>query len=143
MPQQNDVRRLEPPSCDDRLMWDIVNSNLYLPTVTVAEELGLFALLNQQPASAPEVAASLSLGARAAEAVLGILTSLGLLVQSQGKFCITESTRNYLLRDSPYYWGRFLHQTRAYTHAEIREAVLKDDLRPNSVQWLAGGMSPE
>src|SRR5262249_55126463 len=138
-------QQLEPPTCDDRLMWDIESSAFHAPSLSVADELGIFALLEQKPASAAEVAASLALGMRAVEALLAILTSLGLLVQHQGKFSNSETARNYLLPDSPYYWGGFLGAMKRNprTHAAILEAVQKDTLRENSTSWLAGGMEPE
>ena len=128
MPQQNSTPRLELPTCDDRLLWDIWMSTGHMPTLTVADELGLFSLLDRAPATIEEVAASLSLGARGAEAMLGVLASLGFLAQHQGRFYITGVSRNYLLPESPYYWGGVLHPFRELTvsHALVRDALQRD-----------------
>ena len=47
MPQQNSTPGLELPTCDDRLLWDIWMSTGHMPTLTVADELGLFSLLDR------------------------------------------------------------------------------------------------
>ena len=57
--------------------------------LTVTEELGLFPLLARSPATAEEVAHSLTLALSSTEALLGILTSLGFLVQHQKHFHLT------------------------------------------------------
>jgi hypothetical protein len=118
----------EPPTCDDRLLWDTWMSMFYFPTLTVADELGLFPLLEKAPATAEEVAKNLSLGARATETLLGVMTSLGYLVRLNEKFHLTDVSRNFLLPHSPYYWGGILHFLRnnPLSHASLLEGVRKD-----------------
>jgi hypothetical protein len=145
MENQRGRLQLEPPSCDDRRIRDIEAATFHLPVLTVADELGLFALLAKQPATASEIAGALSLGARATEALLGLLTALGLLIQYDGKFTNTEVTDNYLLPESPYYLGAWLRAVRERppTYVSVHEAILKDDLRSHTGEWLAGGLDPE
>jgi cyclopropane fatty-acyl-phospholipid synthase-like methyltransferase len=118
----------EPPTCDDRLLWDTLMSMYHFPTLTVADELGLFPLLEKAPATAEEVAKNLSLGARATEALLGVMTSLGYLVRLNEKFHLTDVSRNFLLPHSPYYCGGTLHFIRnnPLSHASLLEAFRKD-----------------
>ena len=92
--------QLSPPTCDDRLLWDVERSFYHFPTLAAADELGLFALLDAKPMTAAQVAPALSLGPRATEALLGVLTSLGFLTQSQGYFGLAEVSRMYL-RERP------------------------------------------
>ena len=73
------------------------------PTLTVADDLGVFPLLADSPSSTEEVAITLKITPRAAEAMLGVLSGLGFLWQRGSKFFITETTRNFLLPTSPYY----------------------------------------
>lgn len=98
-------RTVEPPSCDDRPMWDIAMSVYHFPTVQVADKLGLFPYLSRKRATAAEIAEHFSLSARATEALLGVVQSLGLVAQQNGRFANTPVARNYLLPESPYYWG--------------------------------------
>lgn len=103
-------------------------STFHFPTLTVADEVGLFSLLAQQPMAAETVAKSLSLGIRSTEALLGVITSLGYLVQQDGIFSLTNVSRNFLLPESPYYWGGILHLMRStpLSHDSLLEAVRKD-----------------
>ncbi len=41
MAAHNTMQPLEPPSCDDRLIWDVAMSRVYLPALTVADEIGV------------------------------------------------------------------------------------------------------
>lgn len=102
-----DTPNVELPTCDDQLLWDISLGAFNVPTLMVAEQLGLFSFL-KTPATPEEAAQNFSLNTEATEALLGLLTSLGFLVQYQGRFHLTEVSRNYLLPESPYYWGSLL-----------------------------------
>ena len=140
------------PTCDDRLLWDVVYSSFQYPTLTVADELGLFPLLEKEAATADEIAARLSIGPRATEAMLAVLTSLGFLVQHQGRFSITDVTRNYLLPDRPYYWGPILKDDRNQTiQVRIWKALEEDTPYPAAPahdqkslieQWEIGDFDP-
>ncbi|GHO99889.1 methyltransferase [Reticulibacter mediterranei] len=100
---------LVPPPSDDHLIWEVWLSSQHFSVLTVTEELGLFPLLARSPATAEEVAHSLTLALSSTQALLGILTSLGFLAQHQKHFHLTEVSRTYLLPDSPYYYGPALH----------------------------------
>src|SRR5436305_2096788 len=140
------------PTCDDRLIWEIWLSRYHLPALTVADQIGLFSFLAQSPATIEEVAVGLSLGPRGAEVLLGILSALGLLVQRQGHFHLSDEARTYLLAESPYYHGDIL-QILNYpvTAATLREWLENDraiacgggeeDVLIRA--WESGEMSPE
>ncbi len=49
------------PLCDDRPLWDTWMSMFHFPTLTVAEELGLFTLLAEGKAPLSEIAEKLSI----------------------------------------------------------------------------------
>src|SRR3712207_774877 len=119
---------LEPPTSDDRPIWDVWLSVYHFPTLAVADALGVFPLLKETSASSEEVADQLSLGPRATEALLGVLTSLGFLEQRRSRFSLTDVARNFLLPDSPYYWGGIFELVRdiPFTCSSLREALKKD-----------------
>jgi predicted O-methyltransferase YrrM len=103
---ENDLAHsLEPPTCDDRLLWDVWQSKNHFNCLVIADQLKLFSYLEKKLATAQEVAVGLSLSYRPTEAVLAVLTSLGFLAQNHGKFTLNEVSRNFLLPESPYYWG--------------------------------------
>lgn len=93
-------------------MWDVWASHYHYPTLTVADELGLFSVIGSLPASAESVSRELGIGFRATEVLLAVLTALGFLVQHQQKFHLTETSRNYLLPESSYYWGGMMRADR-------------------------------
>ena len=103
---------LELPSCDDKRIWDVWMQAYQFPTLCVADDLGLFPLLEKSPMTSDEVATALRLSARATEALVGVLSGLGFLARIDGRFTITEVTRNFLLPSSPYYWGGMLRFVR-------------------------------
>lgn len=105
---EKEPQNLELPTCGDQPLWDISLGAFNLPALIVAEEVGLFPFLEKTPATPEEVAPHFSFNLRAAEALLGVLASLGFLAKYQGRFYITEVSRNFLLPESPYNWGVLL-----------------------------------
>lgn len=84
---------LAPPTVDDSRVWDVWLSAWHRPALTVADEVGLFALLERSPLAAGEVAAALALSERGALALLGLLAALGFLAQHGGRFTLTPFAR--------------------------------------------------
>src|SRR5437867_2018193 len=123
---------LEVPTTDDRPIWDVWLSMLWLPSVTVADELRIFDELAQRPATPHDLAQRLGLEERGAQILLPFLTSLGFLVLHEGCYCISEAARNFLVRDSPFYWGGVFLRQRVTSplHATIKGAVTGKELRP-------------
>jgi predicted O-methyltransferase YrrM len=118
---------LDPPSCDDRRIWDVWLSAFHGPCLAIADELGVFAALAHSPLTVPEAAVAFQLGNREVEALLGLLTALGFLVQHQERFHLTDVSRNFLLPESRYYWGGFLQRFRMVpiTCATLKESLQK------------------
>ncbi len=119
---------LKPPTVDDKLMWDLWSSYYIMPTLTAADELGLFSTLEKQPLYIEQVADALRLAKRPVEGMLSVLTGAGLLVQADDRFGLSETARTYLLPQSPYYWGGFFRQIRDYpiSHEAILKAFKED-----------------
>jgi len=145
--------RLEPPTCTDALLWDTWLSVYRLPVLIVADELGVFSLLESRPMRIDEIAEELALGARAADAFLGMLVSLGFLSHYDQQFALTEASRNFLLPHSPFYWGGVLHGFKENLPSPqgIKEALLKDreevaptigEDAPNTEDWEKGQIDP-
>jgi hypothetical protein len=141
---------LEVPTCDDRPIWDVWLSLLWLPAVTVADELEIFDSLAREPATPAELAERHGFDLRGAEILLSLLTSLGFCVSHLGRYRVTEPARNFLLRASPFYWGGVFVQQRTQNpiHAAIRGAVLRREYRmvgqssaePPVEMWESGQM---
>ena len=138
---------LELPPCDDRRIWEVWMQAYQFPTLCVADEMGLFTLLERSPLTADQVASELTLSPRAAESLVGVLTGLGFLVQHGGRFQITEVTRHFLLPSSPYYWGGMLRFVRdiPITREALQGVLAKDRPRDGTMDemWEAHEMKPE
>ena len=143
------------PSCDDRPVWDVWLSVYHLPAVTVADELGLFDAIDATPGSAAELAERTGCSERGLSILLPLLVALGFLAQRSGRFHITDTTRQFLLHDSPFYWGGLLarvganlpqHRTlRALIGGDGRGGSMlsdRDERRPVDA-WESGQLKPE
>jgi acetylserotonin N-methyltransferase len=126
------MKNMLPPTCDDRIIWDLHLSMYHFPTLAAADQVGIFVLLGRGPASAAQVAQELGLGLRGIEAMLGMLVALKLLVQHGERFYLTDVAQNYLLPESPYYYGPWLHVVREVkpSCATIMEALRRDAPTP-------------
>jgi hypothetical protein len=137
----------EPPLTDDRALWDAWLSQYRMPALVVADELGLFARLIEAPLPVAELAARLSVPVRGVEALAGVLAGMGILARPAGKLALTPPARDYLLPDSPYYWGGLLETCRNDPAvAVLREAVRRDrraDAERVTRAWESGELSPE
>lgn len=100
-----------PPS-DARLLWESYLSPYWFPSLLVADELGIFPSLAQAPASVEELSRRLELNARGVGALLPMLASLGYVEARDGYYSITDTSRQYLLPESPYSWGGLLKSNR-------------------------------
>jgi cyclopropane fatty-acyl-phospholipid synthase-like methyltransferase len=136
---------LLPPTSEDRTMYDLWESVYYFPAVTVADEIGLSSLLAQAAISAVDVADGLGLNLTPTVALLGVTAGLGFLVKNNGLFHLTPNAREFLLPDSPYYWGGVLHPSRTdKLHQYILKALRKSDtdVKRMTGDWSSGQISP-
>ncbi len=136
---------MQPPTCDDRPLWDLWLSFHHAPVLCLADEVGLFPFLAREPRTQEEVAEVLAFSKRGTEAVLGILTSLGLLSHHLDRFHLTDLSRNYLLPENPFYWGGMLHRLRAHPATEAIRAALQSDIDRERITdaWERGQVDPE
>ena len=140
------------PTTDDRLVWDVWLSMWWFPALTVADELGLFDTLADGPATAGELTERLGLDTRGVEILLALLASLGFLNAHEGRYWISDASRNFLLRNGPFYWGGVFARQRVTNplHATIRDAVTGKAARavgqssgsPPVEAWESGELDP-
>jgi len=147
----------ELPTTGDRIMWDLWMSLYALPTVTVADELGIFTSLATRPGTVSQLAQRLGYDRRALTAVLRVLASNGLIRVYEGSYHATDAVRQYLLPESPAYWGPVLEAHRgsethrwlagmltASTTTVRRDAIggIGDEDRPTDA-WASGQIDPK
>ncbi len=138
-----------PPSADDRLIWDMWESQFRLPVATVADEVGTFRALGNAPMTTAELAAEIKVDERALGIHLAALASSGLVEKRDGRWTATPQARTWLHPDAEGYWGGFLFRFRETIpmHAQLLE-TLKTGKRPADAvsggpEWERGHMSQE
>ena len=120
---------LEQPLADEGKIWDIINVGCVgYGSFLVAHELGLFSLLADQPQTLAEICQTLQIKRRAAEALVLMNVSLGLLQINNGAYTLTQLAKDYLLENSPTYIGGFLDlhiaNFEVFSFNSIKQAVL-------------------
>jgi acetylserotonin N-methyltransferase len=138
-----------PATTDDRLVWDTWLAMYRLPVMTVADEIGTFAVLSEQWLTTEELATRLSVGARALSIHLGLLAALGFVERHEQRWHATAVTRTWLHPDAEGYAGPLLG---GYRHSQPLHAQLLATLRPQVQaakhdsaveEWERGELPPE
>lgn len=143
----------EVPTRDDKPLWDVWLSMLWLPALTAADELKILDALAETPASVGELAERMDLNPRALAAVLPLLAAQGFLVCREGCFSVSETTRNFMVHSSPFYWGAvFMVQPRLNPmHVRLCEALAvkkagpmgQSSEKPPVESWESGQLDGE
>jgi len=93
---------------DDRRVWDVVFGVCGFPAVLLAHKLKLFSVLAIRPRSLSQVCETLGIKRRPAEAILTAAVALGFLELRNGQYSVTPLTEDYLVDQSPTYFGTYL-----------------------------------
>jgi acetylserotonin N-methyltransferase len=96
------------PTTDDRRIWDLWLASLYQGAIVAADDGGVFNVLARAPATILDLSAELDFDVRATGVLVRLLAALGLLVPRDESFQLTDQSRLYLVKDSPYYWGHMM-----------------------------------
>jgi hypothetical protein len=100
------------PPVDDSVIRNIWLSAVHLPALSIAQAIGVFAALDESPATSDELAQRVGVSARAADILANLMASLGLLLVADTRFHLTQVARDCLLPSGSYFWGPFLERTR-------------------------------
>ncbi|KAF0221306.1 MAG: O-methyltransferase family [Geobacteraceae bacterium] len=118
------------PRSDDRALWDIVMGIYGYQAVLLCHELKLFPFLAGEPRTLQEIADAMNIASRPARALLQVCVALKLVQAQQGCYSLTAVAADYLLEDSPVYFGGFLDYTLAHravlSYDALKSAVLTD-----------------
>ena len=138
-----------PPTNDDRVIWDMWESQFRLPATTVADELGVFKALGDAPLTTEELAARVGAELHPLSILLAALASSELLEKREGKWRALPPARTWLHPEAEGYWGGFLlgYRERNPLHGQLLEAM-RTGKRPESFnsgapEWERGAMSAE
>jgi acetylserotonin N-methyltransferase len=89
----------------DNAMWDIWLSMYQLPAITVADEMDIFSIIENNDTDFAELGKILSVETLGVESLVNVLISLNFIYKENGKLKLTEVSKTYLLPNSSFYWG--------------------------------------
>lgn len=95
------------PRGDDRLLWDVVFALFGYPAPLIIHKFGIFELLGARPRGLLEICIETKLARRPAQALLSTAVSLGFLDRNGETYSLTPVAEDYLLKDSPFYFGHY------------------------------------
>jgi 3-hydroxy-5-methyl-1-naphthoate 3-O-methyltransferase len=119
-----------PPTSDDAAFWDIWLTPYYLPCVTVADEVGIFAAISGEALGTAELAEKLGVNARALGIHLALLEALGMVELRCARWRATALARTWMHPDGEGYYGPLLggFRTSLPHHANMLESLKTGDL---------------
>ncbi len=121
----------------DSPMWNLWLGRFHLPSVAASDTLGVFTTIAKGIDTTTELAKVMRLDLPGIEALTTLLASLGLLNKRGEKIALTSLAQNYLLPDSPFYWGHAFN--RIYESVEYKR--LLDTFKGERAEIFAQGKS--
>jgi SAM-dependent methyltransferase len=106
---------------------------IYAPELVAAAIVGLdfFSWLAKSPADARTVCTSLGLADRPVDVMLTLFCAMGYIENKDGAFHLTEISREFLLRDSPWFVGPYFAQ---FVDRPVYKGLL-ETLRTDKPGW--------
>lgn len=95
------------PRTDDRALWDAIFGIYGFPALFIAHRLDLFRFVADNQPTLAELCEGLKLQRRAAQILVSIATTQGFLELEEGRFRLTPLSEDYLLENSPNYFGHY------------------------------------
>jgi len=100
---------LIPPRTDDTKVIKALDAVLGSLAFLVAHDLKLFPALSEGPRTVSEVASILGIAERPAEALLSVAAAQGFVESVGDRYGLTPTGEDYLLPDSPTFYGGMLN----------------------------------
>lgn len=121
---------MKQPRVDDTKLVQALDAMNGSFALLVAHDLKLFSTLSGGPLNLAETAKALGIAERPAEALLSTAAAQGLVAFADGKYLLTALAEDYMLPESPTYYGGMLDLRIAtmslYGFDALKQAVLAD-----------------
>ncbi|XP_025407412.1 uncharacterized protein LOC112681366 [Sipha flava] len=118
------------PRVDDCQLWDVFLGIYGYSALLIAHRMKLFAILAKKPHTLEEICSILDIKSRPAEALLVAAVNLGFLRIKDGKYLLMPVAEEYLLENSPnyfgYYWDIIIDNHEVYSFASLEKAICTD-----------------
>jgi len=105
-----------------RLRDSVYSADLFIAAVA---HLDLFSWLDKNPADLQEVCSSLQIKKRPADVMLTLFKSLGLIEENEGRYHLTELSKDHLIEPSPWFLGPYIASLKERPTCEAMLKVLK------------------
>lgn len=119
---------MDRPRVDDTKLIQALDAMNGTFALLVAHDLKLFPTLSKGPLTLAQVAVALGIAERPAETLLCVAAAQGFVQCSNGRYSLTTTAEDYLLPDSPTYYGGMLDLRIAtldlYSFNAMKRAVL-------------------
>lgn len=132
-----ELEKLTQPKVDNNALLDIISGLVGYRAVLVAHQLKIFELLKTHPLTLQQVAKALHIADRPAEAIIIANVALGLLRKIDSTYALAPIAQEYLLEDSPTYFGAWFDQLANNKFSTSIES-LKEAVISNSPQTYGG-----
>lgn len=99
-------------SIGDAALYDVLMGNIPRNILLVAHELGLFEIIGNSSLSKDEIGSQLGIADRPVSAMLSVLRTNGFLDLLADQYCLSPVAQKYLLKESPYYYGRVIERVK-------------------------------
>lgn len=120
---------IQHPRVDDRCLLNILYGLTGAQALFVAHDLKLFKLLSKRSLSLSEICEEYNIYPRAAQAMLSMLASQELVrLTDEKRYILTEISEDYLLEESPTYFGSLLDRgwqvSEVYSFESFKKALM-------------------
>src|SRR5688572_4740543 len=138
-----------PVNVDDCIVWDTWLSMFRFPTVSVADEVGIFAAISDRAKGTAEVAAELRVDARALAVHLAMLAAMGFVERREGLWRATAAARTWMHPAADGYVGPLLARFSEQQpfHSQLLETLRTGDRAHEypsvALEWERGDMPPD
>ncbi|WP_444909548.1 methyltransferase [Microbulbifer sp. TRSA005] len=99
---------IKAPTSSDTPLWDRLMGNYTFACLKVAAQLDIYGLIDKGYNTSDKISQALQLSSKGVEQYLLILNHLGYIKMELAQYENTELAKNYLDKNSLYYWGEVL-----------------------------------
>jgi hypothetical protein len=122
-------QEIQKPRVDDRHLLNILYGLAGAQALFVAHDIKLFRLLSGKSLSLSEICEEYKIHPRAAQAMLSMLASQNLIhLTDEKQYTLTEISEDYLLEESPTYFGSILDRgwqlSEVYSFKSFKKALM-------------------
>jgi len=131
---------LRSPRNDDLKLIQALDAALGSFALLVAHDLRLFPALSRGPRTAAQMATELGIASRPAEALLCVAEAQGFVESTNGLYRLTSLAEDYLLPESPTYYGGMLDLRIATSSTNSLDALKRAVLNDAAPAYGGGGI---